>query len=95
MVIVAGYLVVEPQQRDEYLFGCAAVVQQARRTAGCLDFTISADLIEPNRINIFERWESPSAVEAFRGEGVSDEQQSAIIDASVSEYDVGSQRLLT
>jgi quinol monooxygenase YgiN len=95
MVIVAGYLVVEPQQRDKYLVACEAVVQQARRTVGCLDFAISADLIESNRINIFERWESPAAVEAFRGDGVSKEQQGAIVDASVSEYDVGSERLLT
>ncbi len=95
VVIVAGYLVVEPQQRDEYLLGCEAVVQQARQTPGCLDFAISADLIERDRINIFERWESLSAVEEFRGDGVSEEQQGAIVDASVSEYHVGSQRLLT
>ncbi len=25
---------------------------------GCLDFALSADLVEPGRINIFERWES-------------------------------------
>ncbi len=95
MVIVAGYLVVEPQQRDGYLVGCRAVVQQARRAPGCLDFAISADLIEPNRINIFERWESADAVESFRGDGISEEQQGAIVDASVSEYHVGSERLLT
>ena len=68
MVIVAGYLVVKPQQRDTYLVACRAGRAAARRTAGCLDFAISADLIESNRINIFERWESPAAVEAFRGE---------------------------
>ena len=43
MVIVAGYLVVDPLQRESYLLGCKAVVQQARRTQGCLDFAISAD----------------------------------------------------
>ncbi len=95
MVIVAGYLVIEPRQRDSYLVGCKAVVQQARRTPGCLDFAISADLLDPSRIDIFERWESRAAVEAFRGGGPSDEQQGSIVRASVSEYDVGAERRLT
>lgn len=94
MVIVAGHLVVDPQQRDDYLSGCAAVVRQARRTAGCLDFALSADLIEPGRVNIFERWESVAAVEAFRGSGPTDEQGAAIMAASVAEYDVGEARSL-
>jgi heme-degrading monooxygenase HmoA len=95
VVIVAGYLVVEPTHRDHYLVGCKAVVQQARRTPGCLDFAISADLLDPSRIDIFERWESRAAVDAFRGGGPSDEQQGLIVSASVSEYDVGAERRLT
>jgi hypothetical protein len=41
MVIVAGYLLVEPSRRDSYLVGCKAVVQRARRTRGCLDFALA------------------------------------------------------
>ena len=95
MVIVAGYLVVEPRQRESYLAGCEAAVRQARRTPGCLDFAISADLLDPSRIDVFERWESQAAVDAFRGSGPSDEQQGFIVSASVSEYDVGAERQLT
>ncbi len=94
-VIVAGHLMVEPAARDAYLESCAAVVRAARAAPGCLDFTISADLVEAGRISIFERWESPSAVEAFRGDGVGDDQQAAIIAASVAEYDVADSRSLT
>ena len=94
MVIVAGHIVVDPQDRDDYLSGCVEVVRQARRTAGCLDFAISADLVDPGRVNIFERWESQAAVEAFRGEGPSDEQGAAIRAASVAEYDVAGQHTL-
>jgi quinol monooxygenase YgiN len=94
VVIVAGYVVVDPEQRDDYLSGCAEVVRQARRTAGCLDFSISADLLEPGRVNVFERWESQAAVEAFRGSGPSDEQGAAIRAGSVAEYDVGGERNL-
>jgi quinol monooxygenase YgiN len=69
MVIVAGHVTVAPHERDSYLAGCVRVVEQARQTAGCLDFTITADLIEPGRVNVFERWETQAAVEAFRGNG--------------------------
>lgn len=94
MVIVAGHVVVDPQERDDYLAGCVEVVRQARRAPGCLDFALSADLLEPARINIFERWESATAVEAFRGSGPSDEQGAAILTASVAEYDVDNERSL-
>jgi quinol monooxygenase YgiN len=95
MVIVAGHICVEPLKRESYLTECRDVVRQARRTPGCLDYAISADLLDPSRIDVFERWESQAAVDAFRGSGPSDEQQGAIVSASVSEYDVGGQRQLT
>lgn len=87
MLIVAGHVTVDPQQRESYLAGCVSIVAQAREAAGCLDFAITADLIDPGRVNIFERWESRAAVEAFRGGGPSDEQGSAMLSASVAEYD--------
>ena len=95
MVIVAGHVVVDPEQQDDYLSGCVEVVRQARRAPGCLDFSLSADLLEPGRINILERWESQAAVEAFRGSGPSFEQANMIRAASVAEYDVGDERSLT
>ena len=95
MVIVAGHVVVDPEDRDEYLSACIEVVRQARRAPGCLDFVLSADLLEAGRVNILERWESQAAVDAFRGSGPSDEQGAAILAASVAEYDVGDERSLT
>ena len=95
MMIVAGHLIVEPSQRDSYLTECLSVVEQARRAAGCLDFSISADLVDPGRINVFERWESQADVETFRGSGPSDEQSTAMLSAAVSEYDIADARPLT
>ena len=94
MVIVAGSLRVDPDQRAAYLAGCDEVVETARRTRGCLDFAISADSTDPGRINIFERWDSQSAVEAFRGDGVGDDQSRAILSAAVAEYDIADVRIL-
>ncbi|CAN5438301.1 antibiotic biosynthesis monooxygenase [soil metagenome] len=88
MVIVAGHITVAAEQRDHYLRDCVAVVQQARSAEGCLDFAISADLVDPGRINIFERWESQAAVEAFRGSGPSDEQEVQMLSAAMAEYDI-------
>jgi quinol monooxygenase YgiN len=94
-IVVAGHLIVEPAGRAAYLADCREAVRQARLAAGCLDFTISADLLDPGRINIFERWESRAAVESFRGSGPSDDQQAAIVSASVAEYDVYAARSLS
>jgi quinol monooxygenase YgiN len=95
MVIVAGHLVLDRRQRETYLEGCRDVVDQARRAPGCLDFAVTADLLDPSRVDIFERWESQAAVDAFRGSGPSDEQTSAVISATVVEYDVTAERRLT
>ena len=69
-----------------------AVVEQAREASGCLDFAIGADLVDPGRINIFERWESQAPSEAFRGSGPEREQSQAMLTASVEEYDVADDR---
>jgi quinol monooxygenase YgiN len=95
MVIVAGHIVVDPAAREEYLAGCVEVVRAARGSSGCLDFAITPDVVEPGRINVFERWESQAAVEAFRQGGPSDEQNAAILSASMAEYHVGAVRVLS
>lgn len=95
MVIVAGHIVVAPQHRQSYLASCAPVVEQARRTAGCLDFAVTADLVDPGRVDIFERWESTAAVEAFRGDGPGAEQATMTLSASVVEYEVARARSLS
>lgn len=95
MVIVAGHLIVDPAQRESYLADCVSVVEEARKAPGCLDFTIAADLVDPGRIDVFERWESQADVKVFRGSGPSQEQGAAMLSASVAEYDVASARSLT
>ena len=95
MIIVAGHLMVDPAERKAYLAGCVAVIEQARSAPGCLDFTLTADLVDPTRINILERWESAEAVAEFRGSGPSDDQAAAIRFASVAEYDIAAVRSLT
>jgi quinol monooxygenase YgiN len=92
VIIVAGHLVVAPEQRDAYLEGCVGVVGQAREAPGCLDFSLSADLVDGGRIDVFERWETREAVEAFRGGGPSGERGGRLLAGKVAEYDVAGER---
>jgi quinol monooxygenase YgiN len=95
MVIVSGHLSVDPTERLSYVEGCREVVRLARAAPGCLDFAISADLLDEGRVNVYERWASQADVEAFRGSGPSGDQQAALLAASVAEYDVAGSRSLT
>ena len=100
MIIVSGHLSMDAAARPAYLAGCVSVVEAARRAPGCLEFSVAADLLDPGRVVILERWESADAVAAFRGSGPSDAQQAVITGAhvaeyEVTEYDAGSWRSLT
>lgn len=88
MILVAGALFVDPAGREEYLAGCRSVVEQARAAVGCLDFALSADLVDPRRINVYERWADGASLQRFRGSGPSDDQNDAIQDADVQEFHV-------
>ncbi|MBB3086393.1 antibiotic biosynthesis monooxygenase [Geodermatophilus sabuli] len=87
VIIVAGTLTVRPDDRDAYVEGCRIVVEQARAAAGCLDFAITADPLEPGRIRVFERWGTRAELEAFRGSGPAAEQAAVLLAVDVAEYD--------
>lgn len=65
-VIVAGPVFVEPTDRDRVVAGLRVVVEAARRYPGCLDVSISPDPLDPGRVNIFEHWETPEILDAWR-----------------------------
>jgi quinol monooxygenase YgiN len=75
MIIVAGTLHLDAQDRDRYLAAVAGVAPLARVAPGCLDFVQAADPIDPERINIFERWESDAYLERFRASGEPGEEE--------------------
>ncbi|MFC0532471.1 putative quinol monooxygenase [Phytohabitans kaempferiae] len=91
MIIIAGWLRVEPAAREAYLADSRKVLEQARSAPGCLDFSLTADLIEPDRINVFERWESDEQLAAFRGAGPEGDQAAQILDASVAKYRISAE----
>jgi quinol monooxygenase YgiN len=86
MVIVAGCLYTA--DRDGYLDGCAELIRTARAAPGCEDFYLSADPVEPDRINVFEQWATVADVEAFRGSGPGNDQTAEIRDAAVFQHEI-------
>ena len=94
MVIVAGHVTVDPEQRDAYLAGSVKIVEKARQADGCLDFAMTADLLDPGRVNLFERWESQEAVKTFRRRAPRNKHRAPMLSVSVAEYDVADVRPL-
>lgn len=90
MIIVAGPLFVDPAEREAYLAGCVSVMEHARSVDGCFDFTLTADPLEPGRINVFERWESDEQLLRFRsgeaGAGTQTGPQPELRGADVAKY---------
>jgi len=68
-IIVSGTLHVAPAQRAAYLEARVPILEHARRAPGCLDFALSADLLDPGRVNVYERWRSREDLLAYRAGG--------------------------
>ncbi len=90
MIIVSGRIYVRPGARENFLTRSAAAVAQARRTNGCLDFVVSADPVESDRVNVYEEWESEEALLRFRGDGPGEDLSSSIVRAKVARHLVAS-----
>jgi quinol monooxygenase YgiN len=90
MIIVSGKIYVRLSARQDFLQSSAEAVALARRARGCRDFVVAADPIEPDRVNVYEEWESEEALLAFRGEGPEQDLSSSIVRAEVSRHIVSS-----
>ncbi|MGY4396763.1 quinol monooxygenase YgiN [Sphingomonas sp. UYAg733] len=66
MIIIAGYTRTPADARDAAVAAHAPMMARARMHKGCLDIAISADALDPERINVFERWEDQAALDAWR-----------------------------
>lgn len=91
MLIVSGHLRITPGHRDAFAEDSATAVVQAREADGCLDFVVAADPLDPDRINVYERWTDADALMAFRGSGPSDAQMQHVVDATVRRYEIASE----
>ncbi|HEY5195682.1 MAG TPA: antibiotic biosynthesis monooxygenase [Solirubrobacteraceae bacterium] len=81
---MSGALHVDPAQREEYLAERVAIIAHARRAAGCVDFSLSPDMLDAGRINVYERWHSRDDLLAYRaGDGPEVDDRIALSGAAV------------
>lgn len=66
MVIIAGYLIVDIDDRDAFVDAHRDLVIRARAFDGCIDVAISADPVDPTRINNLEIWRDSHALDSWR-----------------------------
>jgi quinol monooxygenase YgiN len=63
-VLIAAQLYLEPAGRDRALKSAQPWIDGALAQPGCVHYDWSADLGDPERINVFEEWESEEALAA-------------------------------
>jgi quinol monooxygenase YgiN len=98
VVIVAGTFEVEPEQRDAFLTGKFDRMRASRVERGCLEYTFSADPLDPGRVLLFERWASQEDLDAHLAvppaPPVSPETEVVPKSVSILVYDVTGERPL-
>ena len=92
MIIVAGHLIVAEPDRDRYVESSAELVGRARATEGCVDLSITADSVDPTRVNNLEVWSSQHALDDFRASANPPDTGIEIVEASMKEYVVSRTR---
>ncbi|MCC6178457.1 MAG: antibiotic biosynthesis monooxygenase [Chloroflexi bacterium] len=66
MIIIAGYTLTETDERDAAVAAFAEMVARVRKADGCLDVSISADSVDPERVNVVELWRDQQSLDAWR-----------------------------
>jgi quinol monooxygenase YgiN len=99
VVIVGGTFEIEPGRRDEFLASRHDSMRASRAEAGCLEYTMSADPIEPGRVVLFERWADQASLDAhlaaMRTKPAPPAGGVTPTSATVTVYDVSGERSLS
>jgi heme-degrading monooxygenase HmoA len=88
MIIVAGYELLDPRDRDRYVEAFRDFVHHCRTAPGCRDVAVTADSVDPRRVNTFELWDSQEDVDAWRATARVPDVDIDVQDAQVMEYEV-------
>ncbi|WP_372737194.1 putative quinol monooxygenase [Neptunomonas sp.] len=87
-IIVAGKLTIKSNFRDEFIEKSRQAILLARNDDACEDFSVSPDPVDLNRVNIFEKWKTRQALDAFRKSGPENDMFSLVESFDVREYDI-------
>ena len=97
MVIVAGVFTVDPAHRDAFLAGRMERMRTSRAERGCLEYTFSADPLDPGRVVLFERWASQEDLDAHLAAPAPPASPGADVEpkaVTITVYDVTGERPL-
>ena len=87
MLIVSGKLYLKAGAMKEFLASSNEAVALARSAPGCRDFVVAPDPIEPDRVNVYEEWESEKSLLDFIG-------LADFAEMPAGELSIGQRRLL-
>ena len=92
MLIIAGSVQVDPADRSRLVDAFADLVRRSREAPGCLDVAVTADSVDPGRINNFERWRSQEDLDAWRAVANAPDVGDAFRTVDVALFDVSGER---
>lgn len=87
-ILVAGALRIKAGHRDAFVEQSQAAVRLARQHNQCLDFSVCADPIDNQRVNILEKWLDQAALTQFRHSGSDNNLFSLVESFDLMEYEV-------
>lgn len=88
MIIVSGRIYAVPGTRARLLSDSREAMHRARQARGCRDFVVAADPVEPDRVNVYEEWDTAADLDLFRGNGPQDTVTANIARSEVSRHQV-------
>jgi quinol monooxygenase YgiN len=94
VITTFGTLHLNPAQRDNALQEYLHLVEESRKEPGCYNYVVSADLVDPMTLYIFEEWADEDTREAHRQSEhfIAHRTRSAghIVAAEINHYQSGS-----
>lgn len=93
MLVIAGYIRLDPAKRSEALAAAVVMMEATRVEEGCQAYTFSTDLEDEGVFHIFEQWESQEALDAhFQTPHMADFQKAmpgfGIQEMAVQRYEI-------
>ncbi|GAA5136155.1 putative quinol monooxygenase [Thalassotalea piscium] len=85
-IIVAGKLLLKAGMREEFIEKSIPAILLARQNKACVDFSVSPDSVDANRVNIFEQWTTEEALTKFRDSGPESDTLSMVEVVDIKEF---------
>ncbi|GAA4853499.1 putative quinol monooxygenase [Saccharopolyspora rosea] len=87
MIVIVGHLVVDEADRSTVVEAFRDLVRRARDFPGCVHLAITADPVDPRRVNNAEVWESAEALAAWRAQANAPDPGVEIVEDHMRKYE--------